>query len=957
MSTPAKVLPPPETPKPERVQSKLVLDGVPPPRRWWKKALIFIGFSGLVGATAACVVGFVLYFKYSDGLPDIPKVDEYWPPILSEIYTDDAVLAGEFYNERRKVVPYDHIPKRLVQAFIASEDQNFFDHGGIDYLGTGRAAMKTLLKKASGQGSVQGGSTLTQQTAKAVLVSNELSFLDSEEMRAEAERRVPRVGEPAPEVLNAEFEAVRKARAADRVGKPPTEGQPTDADLRDEVHARLVKKAEADRRAAVNAAYTKVREERTRAAFEKATAKKLSRKIREAILARRLESALTKEEILYLYLNNVYLGHHSYGVQSAAENYYRKDVRDLTLAEMALVAGLPQAPSRYSPFKNPAAAKKRRSYVLRRMLDEGMISKREHDEANVAEVQVYPVEDVFHDFAPYFTEEVRKSTVEKFGNQVMLNEGLKVFTTMDSERQRAAQESVLTGLLAVDKRQGFRGPLMQLAKPDERAAFVEKSQKVMGDEKIENGRFYVGLVAAIDKDDTAADIKVGTQVGKLPLLGMRWARKLNAEQYYPSVVINAVSAALKVGDVVVVRAVADKKDLYDDKESYSVAAERAVPEGVQLFRLEQEPELQSAVVSIDPHRQYLVAMVGGYDFDANEYNRAFQACRQPGSGYKPIEYSAAIEQLKWTAATMIVDSPIVYDDPENQNRWKPANYSEEFVGEVLVRTALINSMNIPAVKTFIAVGIKKMAAWAKLLGLNTPMNEDFSSALGSSCVIPYELTQVYSMFDRLGLKKPTYFVRKVEDRFGRTVEDHTSFDDPWSALKDRVAAGYARLYEPGEQVMAPETAYIMVDLMRGVVREGTGGPAQRLGKPAAGKTGTTNDSFDAWFNGFTRDLVTSAWVGYDLNPHPLGKYETGGRAALPIWLAYMKRALEGRDQPEFSPPGSLDLVRLRIDTKTGKLASSGTKNSADMYFKRGTEPRDAEPEKGQVDPGKFMMEP
>ena len=956
MSAPAKVLPP-EAPKPVRSRTRLVLDGVPPPRKWWKKALVFIAVSGLVGATAVGVLALVLYFKYSSGLPDIPKVDEYWPPILTEIYTDDAVLAGEFYAERRKVVPYDHIPKRLVQAFIASEDQHFFDHGGIDYLGTMRAAMKTIQKKASGSGSVQGGSTLTQQTAKAVLVSNELSILDTEEMRAEAERRVPRVAEPAPDALGAELDAVRKSHAPDKSGKVPADRPPTEDELRAEAHARLMKRAEADRKSAVSASYLKIKEERTRAAFEKATAKKLSRKIREAILARRLESALTKEEILYLYLNNVYLGHHSYGVQSAAENYYRKDVRDLTLAEMALVAGLPQAPTRYSPFKNPDAARKRRSYVLRRMLDEGMISKREHDEANSAQVQVYPVEDVFHEFAPYFTEEVRRNTVEKYGNQALLNSGLKVFTTMDSERQRAAQESVLTGLLAVDKRQGFRGPLMQLAKPDERAAFIEKSQKVMGDEKIENGRFYVGLVSAIDREGTAAEIKVGTQTGKLPLLGMRWARKLNAEQYYPSVMLNSVSAALKVGDVVVVRAVADKKDLYDDKEAYSVSADKAVPEGVQLFRLEQEPELQSAVVSIDPNRQYLVAMVGGYDFDANEYNRAFQACQQPGSGYKPIEYSAAIEQLKWTEATMIVDSPIVYDDPENQNRWKPLNYSEEFVGEVLVRTALINSMNIPAVKTFIAVGIKKMQAWAKLLGINTPMNEDFSSALGSSCVIPYELAQVYSMFDRIGLKKPTFFVRKVEDRFGRTLEDHTSFDDPWSDLKDRVAAGYARLYEPGEQVMTAETAYIMVDLMRGVVREGTGAPASRLGKPAAGKTGTTNDSFDAWFNGFTRDLVTSAWVGYDLNPHPLGKYETGGRAALPIWLAYMKRALEGRDQPEFYPPASLDLIRLRVDTKTGRLASSGTKNLADMYFKRGTEPKDSEPEKGQVDPGKFMMEP
>lgn len=848
-------------PRLDRTRHRLVLVGVPPPRRWWQQLIAAAAVAALSGATLALALAVVLYAKYAPGLPEIPRVEEYWPPILTEVYTDDAVLAGELYRERRKIVPYHHVPKRLVQAFIASEDSSFFDHGGVDFLGTARAAFKTLLKKASGSGSVQGGSTLTQQTAKAVLISAE--------------------------------------------------------------------------------------------GYKSATAKKLSRKIREAILAYRLERALTKEEILYLYLNNVYLGHHSYGVQSAAENYYRKDVRDLTLAEMALIAGLPQAPSRYSPFTNPEAARRRRSYVLRRMLEEGMISPKEHDSANSEQVAVHPVEDVFHQFAPYFTEEVRRDLVARYGNPALLEGGLKVFTTMDSEKQRAAQEAVLRGLLAVDKRQGFRGPLTHLSTEKERALFLERSSKALGEQKLENGRYYVGLVTGIDPQKENAEIRVGPHAGQLPILGMRWARKLNPEQYYPSALIEKVSPALQTGDLLVVRAVAGAKQLYDDKEQLHPALLQRVPEGVQLFRLEQEPELQSAIVSLDPHRQYLVAMVGGYDFDANEYNRAFQACRQPGSAFKPLVYSAAIEKLQWTEATVIVDSPIVYDDPQNQSRWKPENYSEEFVGDVLLRTALVNSMNIPAVKTFIAVGVKEMSSWVKELGLSTTMNPDFSAALGSSCVLPFELAQVYAHFDRLGVKKPTYFIRKVEDRFGRTLEDHTAFDDPWASLLDRVGAGYARLHEPGQRVMSGETAFIMVDLMRGVVREGTGAPAARLGKPAAGKTGTTNDSFDAWFSGFTRDLVTTAWVGYDLNPHPLGRYETGGRAALPIWLAYMREALEGRPQPEFSPPGSLQLSRLRIDTRTGKRASSGSKHAAEMYFAKGTEPTDQQPEKGSVDPSSW----
>ncbi len=882
-------------PAPPNGPSKLVLVDVPKPR-WYKRIFKLFAFTLVVGVTAATLGLVGAWVKFGSDLPAIPRVDLYHPSLLTEIWSQDAVLSGELYTERRKVVPYDHIPKRLVQAFIAAEDSSFFDHGGVDVLGTIRAVSKTVIKKVTGRGSVQGGSTLTQQTAKAILVSD-------------ARRK-------ALEALGSTGKITDESRAA------------------------------------------------SREAFKTATEKSPKRKIREAILARRLENSLTKEEILYLYLNNVYLGHHAYGVESAAENYYRKDVKDLTLAEMALIAGLPQAPSSYSPFQAPEKAKKRRHYVLGRMLVEGMISQAEHDAADREEIRVYPVEDVFHELAPYFTEEVRRHVMQSYGNVTLMEEGLQIFTTMDSEKQRAAQESVLAGLLAVDKRQGFRGVVMHL-EPKDQPAFIEKGRVALGDEKITAGKFYVGVVSSIERDGTSADINIGGQKAKLPILGMRWARQLNSEKYYPSQMINKVSTALKSGDVVVVRVVKDKSELYDDHEQYSSAADKAVPEGATLVRLEQDPELQSALVSIDPHRQYLVAMVGGYDFDANEFNRAFQACRQPGSGFKPIVYSAAVEKMNWTEATMLVDSPLVYDDPENQNRWKPENYSEEYVGEVLLRTALVNSMNIPAVKTYIEVtrflgkkneplGIKLMGEYVKTLGLSTPLNPDFSTALGSSCVYPYELAQVYSMFNRLGEKKPTYFIRKVADRYGRVMEDHTSFDDPWADLNDRVAAGYARLYEPGEQVMAKETAYIVTDLMRGVVREGTGAAANRLGKPAAGKTGTTNDSFDAWFTGFTHDLVTSAWVGYDLNPHPLNRYETGGRAALPIWLSYMKVALDGRSQPEFSPPAGWDLVRLRIDEKTGKVATA-FKGAKDMWFKRDTEPKEKE-ERGQADPNKFMME-
>jgi penicillin-binding protein 1A len=937
-----------------RAPSKLCLDRLRPKRSWRVRFLMMAAYLTLCGATAAALGVVAIYYRYSRGLPEIPRVGEYRPAVLSEVLTDDGVLAAEFYNERRKVVPYDRIPKRLVQAFIASEDSSFFDHGGVDVFGTARAAVNTLRRKFGLGGSVQGGSTLTQQTAKAILVTAETLNLDTETMMGDAEKSVPPITEPDAAAVARELATVERELRQNgfiRLGDSTSSDAPTPEELKKLARDRLLRAAELEREGEVARTFLGIRARQQREAFKRATAKTLERKIREAILARRLEADLTKVEILYLYLNNVYLGHHSYGVEAAAENYYRKDVRDLTLAEMALIAGLPQAPSRYSPFLNPDAARKRRTYVLARMLDEGMISEAERDAANASEIKVYPVEDVFHEFAPFFAEQVRRDVVARYGNSALLNEGLRIHTTMDSERQRAAQDAMFYGLLAVDKRQGFRGPLMNLPQ-GEWPAFLARITQVLGGEKIEQGRFYVGLVNSVE--EKGAEVQVGPHKGWLPLLGMRWARRLNAEVYYPGALLTSAKRALKQGDVLVVRAV-DRDGLIDDEVQANPGMKKELPEGVQLFRLEQEPELQGAIVSIDPHRQYLVAMVGGYDFDANEYNRAFQACRQPGSAFKPLVYAAAIEKLDWTPATVIVDSPIVFDDTSTAIRWKPQNYSEDFQGDVLLRTALVKSINMPAVKTFHAVGIDNMSQWAASLGLSTPLNRDLSSALGSSCVYPYELAGVYSTFARYGNKRPTFFIRKIEDRFGRTLEDHTAYDDAWASLEDRLAGGYARLFDSGQQVMSRETGFITVNLLRGVVLEGTGGPAAKLGKPAAGKTGTTNDSFDAWFAGFTRSLVTVTWVGYDLNPHPLGRFETGGRAALPIWLSYMKRALEGVPQSEFFPPPGAQLRRLGIDNRTGKLATSGSKEIREMWFKAGTQPSEATPEKGTVDPHQFMM--
>jgi penicillin-binding protein 1A len=819
--------------------SRVVLDGTSPPRPLWRRGLrwaLFVAIGAVNLGIAAAVIG---WWTFSQGLPEIPTLDRYRPPVLSEVVSADGQIAGEFFAERRKVVPYDRIPRRLVQAFLASEDQHFFEHGGVDVLGTFRAALNTYVLRRR----VQGGSTITQQTAKAILISAE--------------------------------------------------------------------------------------------GFEQGTKKSLRRKIRELILARRLEAAFSKEQILWMYLNGVYLGHHSYGVQAAAENYYRKNVEDLTLEEAALVAGLPQAPSRYSPFSHPEAARERRRYVLRRMTEEGMITQAEREAAAKAEVHVHGVDDVFRETAPFYVESVRRQIVDRYGNERLLAGGLRVETAMDLEKQRAAQAAMLKGLMEVDHRQGYYGPVANVTGA-ERAALRERLAKVWPKDALAVGDYCVGIVTRVDDKASLAEVEVGDAKGLLPVSGLRWARRPNPEVNWQEALVSRVSAAVHAGDVVVLRRV-ERTELARREATLASGKPKDVPEAELLFSLEQEPKLQGALVSVDPWSGYVTAMVGGYDFEASEFNRAFQACRQPGSAFKPVVYSAAIEKLDYTPATILTDAPIVFRD--DASSWKPQNYGQDFKGDVTLRTALVNSMNIPAVKTAEALwsklGIGALGDWAKTLGLSTPVKPELGSALGSSCVSLWELTNVYALFARYGEKRPSLFLKRVLDRDGNVLEDHADWRDPWVPLEERLAAGVAEVTRPREQVMDPRTAYILVRLMREVATVGTGARAAALGKPAAGKTGTTNDSFDTWFMGFTHDLATGVWLGYDINETPLARYETGGHAALPIWLDYMAKALKDREQREFEAPEGI--VEVRIDPETGKAVADSARGVKEP-FKMGTEP-------------------
>ncbi|HTP26298.1 MAG TPA: transglycosylase domain-containing protein, partial [Anaeromyxobacteraceae bacterium] len=647
------------------------------------------------------------------------------------------------------------------------------------------------------------------------------------------------------------------------------------------------------------------------AGTERSGVRGLRRKVRELILARRLEATFGKEELLWLYLNGIYLGHHSYGVQAAAENYFRKNVENVTLAEASLLAGLPQAPSRYSPFTNPEAAKARRRYVLRRMHEEGMITPAERAAAEDAPVNVYPIDDPFHELAPFYVEQVRRQLLESYGNDRILHDGLRVEMAMNLEEQRAAQAAMLAGLMEVDHRQGYFGPVTHV-EGTERDELGARLARTWPQGTLHPGDYAVGIVSSVDDARDIALVAIGATKGVLPLAGMRWARRPNPEQRYSDALISHPSTALHVGDVILVRRVLRAELMEREPKERQVQ----VPDATVLLTLEQEPKLQGALVSIEPHTGYVAAMVGGYDFQASEFNRAFQACRQPGSAFKPIVYAGAIEKLNYSPATLLTDAPVVYRDPDSGVSWKPENLGGSFKGEVTLRDALVHSMNLPAVRTAAALGVDQLVDWSHTMGLTTPVKRELGSAIGSSCTTLWDLANVYALLDRYGDKKSSVLVKRVLDREGRLLEDHSAPTDPWVRLSTRLAAAAATVEAPVERVMDPRSAYITVSLMHEVATVGTGAQASKLGKPAAGKTGTTNDSFDTWFMGFTHDLFAGVWLGYDHNEMPLGRYETGGRAALPIWLHYMQSALGDRPQPDFPVPEGIAFVA--IDPSTGK---------------------------------------
>jgi len=644
-----------------------------------------------------------------------------------------------------------------------------------------------------------------------------------------------------------------------------------------------------------------------------------TRKLKEAILAYRIDRAFNKKEILFLYLNQIYLGHGAYGVEAAAENYFGKSVKEMNLAECAILAGLPQAPSKYSPFKHPERAKQRQIYVLNRMVDEGYISNIQATEAINTAVEIKPRRNWYIEEIPYYTEQVRRYVEEKYGRNVLYTQGLKIYTAVNIEMQKIARGEIKKGLYELDKRQGFRGPQKKLA-PEEIETFSRTIQSELDDHPLEAGQTVEGVVIKVDDKNKAVTVRIGNSLGQIALEDMKWARKPDLEVAYYETKVKLPSEALHAGDVILVKV----KEKIKDSDVWQLA-------------LEQEPVAQAALMCLEAETGFVKAMIGGRDFRDSQFNRAFQSRRQPGSAFKPIIYAAALDKefeetdKIYTPASVIIDSPIVWEDEERDFTWKPRNYKERFFGPTLLRDALAKSRNVVTIKILQDIGIEYAIAYAHKLGISSDLSKDLSIALGSSGVSLLELTKAYSVFANQGYMVEPVFITKIVDREGNVLEE---------MAPERI------------KVIEKTSAYLMTHLLEGVVKYGTGWRVKALNRPVAGKTGTTNNLFDAWFMGYTPQYITGTWVGFD-DEAPLGKSETGSRAASPIWLGFMKRVLEDKPPKIFEVPEGI--VFTKIDAETGLLPVPESKETVFVSFKEGTEPTEYSKRPGEIaDTGEFF---
>ena len=713
-----------------------------------------------------------------------------------------------------------------------------------------------------------------------------------------------------------------------------------------------------------------------------------SRKFKDILLAIELEKHLTKEEILYLYLNEIYLGAGSYGVETASKNYFSKHVWELEIEEMATLAGLPKYPSAANPIHHPKKALNRRNYVLKRMKNEGYITEDEYQTAKEKPIVTHPAKELVLDKSPYFSERVRRHLLEKYGYDKLYKEGLSVETTVDMRATKIAHEAVFFGMRELSKRQGYKrseensykkgkkfkgevtNPLYSINLKNDLETYLKRHKKFFGtitEDTIKSGKYYQGVV--LETKEKEAVIQVGEVKRAIKTEDILWAKDWKPTGSWQS--INSSADVFKPGDIVLVRATDTKgtRDVYDHR-NYT----KKLKKDKFFFVLEQIPSSQAAIIVKDPYSGYVKSIMGGYDFEISEFDRTTQACRQPGSAIKPIFYALALEKKNGhkpllTPASMVLDAPVTVTD----TNFKPGNFENSFKGEVTVWEALIHSMNTPAIRVLQKIGLKEAIEGARNLGIKSKIRAEFGSMLGSSCLTVDELTDAYAHFPNAGKSPYTTFIRKVYDKYGKVLEDNTVFYDPYISAPEKLARLIYFSKRKEKQAITPQTSFIMSKILEDIINRGTGARARNINsykcgkkkieedgseteltgycsKHVGGKTGTTNDYLDAWFIGHSPNLVTGVWVGNDEHGMPLGRVETGSKAALPIWKDFMERYLKNFPETDYEMPSGV--VSRKIDKSNGLVVEEG--GGVRMYFHSGTEPDKTVNEQHILDPSKGL---
>lgn len=752
-------------------------------------------------AIAAAGGALYVFWHFGSGLPDYHQLAHYEPPITTRVYGGDGRLVAEYAVEKRAFVPLTAIPNRVKEAFLAAEDNRFYEHAGVDPWGVARAVIVNVRNKGMGADRRPvGASTITQQVAKNFLLTNEVS---------------------------------------------------------------------------------------------------IERKVKEAILAFRIERAFTKDHILELYLNEIYLGMGNYGVAAASLNYFNKAMDQLTVAEAAYLAALPKAPNNYHPIRHYEAAKERRDWVIGRMLEDGRITRAEYDQAVAEPLTVRKRDDTQMIVgADYFAEDIRRDLVARYGEDALYKGGLVVRSTVDAELQAHASKVLRAGLMSYDRRHGWRGPVTKIQAGQgwqQRLAVVPAP----------NGAEPWELAVVLSMSDQSVAVGLnGNRTGVIPWSEMKWARPWLKDQRFGPMP-RKPAEVLQPGDVVLVEEVAKT----DDGKDLAAGS----------YALRQIPKIEGALVAMDPHTGRVLAMVGGWSYSKSQFNRGTQALRQPGSAFKPFVYLTALEH-GYTPSSLVLDGPIALPQGPGLPLWRPKNYGGDFLGPTTLRVGVEKSRNLMTVRLAQAVGMTTVADYSNRFGIYDNLPNQLAGALGAGETTVLRLTAAYAMLVNGGKKITPTLVDRIQDRLGRTifVHDKRFCDGCWPVqYSDQ---DMPRLPDIREQIVDPVSAYQMVSILEGVVQRGTGRSVAAVGKPLAGKTGTSNDSHDAWFVGFSPDLVAGVFVGFD-EPQTMGDKETGGGISAPIFRDFMMVALKDKPSTPFRVPPGVRLVR--VNGPTGRPAMPG----------------------------------